>query len=291
MLQPSGAIVSPLVRQLLWTHNLIILSHSKLPQEREFYLRLAQHALTSRQGESAMAALKAARDTMNIGGVVQLMVVMSGSDRDKLLRLVNTNGAAFFGSEIRKMPLLGKDFVDHAQAQLEAAYPELKPIDSLVLTESFQLFRERPQFFSRAVGNALNPLGDWPKEQRFEERVLALARKKLTEDEAGMASEFVSLKPLEQVVLWRILDKGPDFKPYDADALAFYVDKLGKKVTQPSVQLAIDGLTARDPSLIWKSARGEYAVDDAMMHVWFDSLSNAGKWPPQKPATVDMWSD
>lgn len=37
----SDAIVSPLVRQLPWTHNLIILSQSKLPQEREFYLRLA----------------------------------------------------------------------------------------------------------------------------------------------------------------------------------------------------------------------------------------------------------
>ncbi|MEG2816117.1 MAG: PDDEXK nuclease domain-containing protein [Comamonas sp.] len=34
-------MVSPLVRQLPWTHNLIILSQSKLPQEREFYLRLA----------------------------------------------------------------------------------------------------------------------------------------------------------------------------------------------------------------------------------------------------------
>lgn len=29
------------MRQLPWTHNLIILSQSKLPQEREFYLRLA----------------------------------------------------------------------------------------------------------------------------------------------------------------------------------------------------------------------------------------------------------
>lgn len=37
----DDAIVSPLVRQLPWTHNLIILSLSKLPQEREFYLRLA----------------------------------------------------------------------------------------------------------------------------------------------------------------------------------------------------------------------------------------------------------
>jgi len=33
--------VSPLARQLPWTHNLIILSQSKRPEEREFYLRLA----------------------------------------------------------------------------------------------------------------------------------------------------------------------------------------------------------------------------------------------------------
>jgi predicted nuclease of restriction endonuclease-like (RecB) superfamily len=31
--------VSPLVRQLPWTHNIIILSQSKRPEEREFYLR------------------------------------------------------------------------------------------------------------------------------------------------------------------------------------------------------------------------------------------------------------
>ena len=33
--------VSPLVRQLSWTHNLIILSQSKREEEREFYLRQA----------------------------------------------------------------------------------------------------------------------------------------------------------------------------------------------------------------------------------------------------------
>ncbi|MCB5196389.1 PDDEXK nuclease domain-containing protein [Deefgea salmonis] len=35
------AIVSPLVTQLPWTHNLIILSQSKRPEEREFYLKMA----------------------------------------------------------------------------------------------------------------------------------------------------------------------------------------------------------------------------------------------------------
>jgi hypothetical protein len=34
-------IVSALLRQLPWTHNLIILNQSKRPEEREFYLRLA----------------------------------------------------------------------------------------------------------------------------------------------------------------------------------------------------------------------------------------------------------
>jgi predicted nuclease of restriction endonuclease-like (RecB) superfamily len=37
----GDAIVSPLLTQLPWTHNLIILSQSKRPEEREFYLRMA----------------------------------------------------------------------------------------------------------------------------------------------------------------------------------------------------------------------------------------------------------
>lgn len=37
----SDEKVAPLARQLSWTHNLIILGQSKLPEEREFYLRMA----------------------------------------------------------------------------------------------------------------------------------------------------------------------------------------------------------------------------------------------------------
>ncbi len=40
--------VSPLVRQLPWTHNLLILSRCKRPEEREFYLRLC---LQERRGK------------------------------------------------------------------------------------------------------------------------------------------------------------------------------------------------------------------------------------------------
>lgn len=37
----GNKIVTPLVTQLPWTHNLIILTQSKRPEEREFYLRMA----------------------------------------------------------------------------------------------------------------------------------------------------------------------------------------------------------------------------------------------------------
>ena len=48
----GDAIVSALLRQLPWTHNLIILNQSKRPEEREFYLRMAvREQWSSRQLE------------------------------------------------------------------------------------------------------------------------------------------------------------------------------------------------------------------------------------------------
>lgn len=60
----------------------------------------AQHALTSSAGEAVMMALKSARDQMNQPGAGNLMPVMSGSDRDKLLRLNFRVRAA--GSEVAR---------------------------------------------------------------------------------------------------------------------------------------------------------------------------------------------
>jgi hypothetical protein len=34
------------------------------------------------------------------------------------------------------------------------------------------------------------------------------------------------------------------------------------------------------PALVWKSARGEYAVEDAAMHRWYETRAAAGTWPP-----------
>jgi hypothetical protein len=241
----------------------------------------AQHALTSEAGETAMAALKSARDQLNRPGLVRLMLVMSGSDRDKLLRLVNTNAASFFGSQIHRMPELGPDFIAHIAQLIIRQRADLAPVNETTLNEAFQLFGQRPQFFMEALGQVLSPLATHAG--RFEDAMLAKALQKQQADESQMESDFTALRPLEQAVLWRMLELGTRFRPYDAEALQFYNDTTGDKVTVAKVQKALEGLRAHQPSLIWKSARSEYAVEDAAMLRWYTQRVAAATWPPVNP--------
>lgn len=241
----------------------------------------AQHALTSEAGETAMTALKSARDQLNQPGVVNLMLVMSGSDRDKLLRLVNTAGAPFYGSQIQRMPPLGPDFIAHVAGLIEAQRPELKPVDQTLLQQAFEVFGHRPQFFMAALGQVLSPLA--ALSGRFEPALLEAAQHQQAEDEAQMESDYLGLKPTEQAVLWRMLEQGPRFRPYDAEALRFYREKTAHPVNTAQAQRALEALRQRMPALVWKSARGEYALEDAAMHRWFEKRSEAGQWPPTPP--------
>jgi hypothetical protein len=241
----------------------------------------AQHALTSEAGETAMAALKSARDQLNRPGQPQLMLVMSGSDRDKLLRLVNTNAAPFYGSQIQRMPELGPDFVAHIAQLITRQRPDLGEINQATLAEAFALFGQRPQFFMEALGQVLSPLATHTG--RFEDAMLSKAAEQQRSDEAQMESDYTALRPLEQAVLWRMLEQGTRFRPYDADALQFYSDKTGDKVTVAKAQKALDGLRAHQPSLVWKSARSEYAVEDAAMLRWYAQRVQAHTWPPTGP--------
>ena len=82
------------------------------------------------------------------------------------------------------------------------------------------------------------------------------------------------------------VEQGNKFRPYGAEALRFSREKLAalgatdSKVTAQTVQNALDNIRSRTPALVWKSARGEYALDDAMMQQWFESRVRCGAWPP-----------
>ena len=66
--------VSPLVRQLPWTHHLIILGQSKRPEEREFYLRLAiRERWSKRELERQLRAAAFERAVLNPAKVSPLV--------------------------------------------------------------------------------------------------------------------------------------------------------------------------------------------------------------------------
>lgn len=257
------------------------LLHESAGQPVALIIDEAQHALTSDAGEAAMTALKSARDQLNKPGAVNLMLVMSGSDRDKLLRLVNTAGAPFYGSQIQRMPPLGPDFIAHVAGLIEAQRPELGTVDQTLLQQAFEMFGFRPQFFMAALGQVLSPLA--ALNGRFEPALLEAAMQQQAQDEAQMESDYLGLRPVEQAVLWRMLAQGPMFRPYDAEALRFYRDKSGQPVSVTQAQKALESLRQRMPALVWKSARGEYALEDAAMHRWFEARVSNDTWPPSPP--------
>jgi hypothetical protein len=67
----------------------------------------------------------------------------------------------------------------------------------------------------------------------------------------------------------------------DPGELIFYQKAAKRKVTAQAAKNALDALRQRVPSLVWKSARGEYAVDDVARHRWYEQRVVVGKWPPQ----------
>lgn len=238
----------------------------------------AQQAVTTEAGNTLMAALKSARDQLNTPDHIQLMVVMSGSDRDKLLRLVNGHAAPFYGSQVQQMPLLGKAFIEHIANLIEHQQPFRAPVNTDMLLEAFTAYGHRPQLFIEALGQATSPLAT--EDDRFEVRLLAYARARQRDVERDMASHYLGLEPLQQAVLWRMLELGEAFRPYNAESRAFYQRIIGKPVSAQQAQRALESLRERTPPLAWKSSRGEYAVEDAAMTKWFRALVDAGRWPP-----------
>lgn len=206
-------------------------------------------ARAARPGVAAVRGDRPAPQTMCLTGACRLLrrgpcdfrASMSrpevGSDRDKLLRLVVSAGAPFCGLQIQALPPLDSDFIAHVAGLVEAQRPNLVPVDRAALQDAFAAFGHRPQFFTAAIGAVLSPLSG--HSVRFKPAQQQAAQGQQAQDEAQMASDHLGLKPTEQVLLWRMLDQGPRFRPHDAEALRFYRDKLGRPVSVQQAQKAL----------------------------------------------------
>ena len=100
----------------------------------------AQHALSTEDGINSMFAIKSARDQINVSSkALDLMLVLTGSNRDKLAQLVIKKDQPFFGSEITAFPLLGHDFSDFFTAKVNESLAENNQFSKESVWEAFQL--------------------------------------------------------------------------------------------------------------------------------------------------------
>lgn len=162
-----------------------------------FIIDEAQHVATVDKKMAVMAALKAARDALNSDGD-HLYLIMSGSDRDKLLRLVHGNGAPFFGATIHTLPPLGRDYVAYAAGAVVRVNPGLT-IDNARLAAIFDRYEHRPEFFEEDIGAAISPLAGSPDGflDRLEQRATAYESAR----DADYAATFDDLSSLQKAIV------------------------------------------------------------------------------------------
>lgn len=227
----------------------------------------AQHALSTQAGVDAMFALKAARDHLNQGTTQQgLFLVLTGSNRDKLAHLVLKRTQPFFGSQVTRFPLLGKDFTD---AYVDFINPQLADNNQFAhddMFEAFKLVGHRPEMLRSIVGDiALNAgaghLGEDLKTGAEEIKASMWG---------AMESEFAHLPDIQRVVLETIINQGRDYVPFSEASMQAYAKLLNQeKVLIPSVQAALDAL--REKGIVWRAAYGDYALEDESLSAWYRS--------------------
>lgn len=232
----------------------------------------AQHALNTDAGINAMFALKAARDALNLGGDSPgLRLILTGSSRDKLAMLVLSRDQPFFGSSVTPFPLLGEDFAEAYTADLNSKLAPGNLFDAKDVYAAFQRVGHRPELLGEVVRRVALELGQAPDLGKLMARGAA-------EVQHGLWAEYESaygvLTPLQRAILRVMADAAASREPLAmfSDATVARINAIeraegGKGAVKPqSIQAGLDAL--REKSLVWRSGRGAYALEDSGFGDW-----------------------
>ncbi len=232
----------------------------------------AQHSIVSEAGMNAMFALKAARDRLNTREDSKdgpnFMVVLTGSHRDKLSRLVFGRDQPFYGASIQNFPLLGRDYTDAYTAWLNERLAVSNRFDPDDVFAAFDLVGHRPEILAQILKDIALETGDAGELKRTLSESAETLRRRLWED---YENAWSSLTPLQQAITERLSVEETQLAPFSTSALAAYSKTVGETVETPAVQAAIEAL--RQKNLVWRSARGQYALEDQGMGDWLKARS------------------
>ena len=224
----------------------------------------AQHAITTDGGTHALFSLKAARDELNSTRHKGLRVVATGSNQDKLAMLRNSKDQAFFGAPLVRFPSLGREYVKWfcAHADLGAT------LEPEVVFELFSKASFRPEILGAAADTLRFAFGVEKNdiESRFYEEV------QLEIDSTNKEAMRVihSLTPLQSAVFQVLATAGPDYAPFEGKTMELYQSAMSsispKSDVAPDLSNVQQALAAlQEKGLVWKAARGVYALEDTSL--------------------------
>ena len=184
-----------------------------------------------------MFYIKSARDRINSASKApDLMLVWTGSNRDKLVQLIIKKNQPFFGSDITSFPLLGRDYTDFFTAKVNESLASNNQFDEDSVWKAFQLTGHRPEILRQMVGRTainheagsfselLKQDASWWHSQIWEE----------------FENDFNSLAPLHQAILTLLIAQGKSFSPFSEESLQCYKKAIDRPtLTLSSVQAAM----------------------------------------------------
>jgi hypothetical protein len=228
----------------------------------------AQQALATAGGVNAMFSLKAARDALNQGGGSKegpaLLLVFTGSHRDKLSNFVLKRDQPFFGADIADFPKLGRDYADAYTDWINDRLAATNRFQKDDVWRAFQALGYRPEILQKALRDAaLGPTKSDGLRADLANGARAL-RARIWED---YDSQFSSLTAIQRAVLGHLIREGAKFAPFTAASLAAYSESVGKHVTAAEAQAALE--TLRTQNIVWRNARAAYTLEDQDMTEWF----------------------
>lgn len=225
----------------------------------------AQHVLSTANGINMMFSLKAARDGLNMGngglsrGVPgrNLMLVFTGSNRDKLASLVFDQKQAFYGARITPFPLLGSEFANEYCSWVNERVSQDRRFLPAEVATAFDLLWQQPEELAAAVQAAAMGSGNLLEEVGVIRAAAWL----------GHQAVYDSLGDVEQAVLSVLSDVENAYAPFAAETLKLYGEFVGTAVSKIEVQTAIETLRSRE--LLWRSEHGTYAFEKSGFKEWF----------------------
>jgi hypothetical protein len=247
----------------------------------------AQQAIMHRRGNDVMAGVKAAREQINNAGAnTNLILVFTGSNRDKLTQMVQSHSQPFFGSRIEAFPLLGDAYVNAYTIWVNDLIK--KQFNPSAMSDAFEIVGRRPRDLEAAVKDTVFSQGD---DDAIDERLVEAARVFREQRFAAYDRLHDGLRPLARVLLDRLISEGESLSPFSEPNRRQYAEEIGDStpVTTTRVQHALEELSANE--IIWNPRRGVYVLEeDASVKAWCErnkKLSVGNKQPRRAGPSLD----